>query len=249
MSADLYSSIAHRGMAFMNPMGERSISALVEIVSLQKGANIVDFGAGTCELVVRLAERYAVFGECVELSPEIASRARERVAARVPGGGVRVHEGDAGHFKASVPAASFDMAVCIGSTHALGGFAHAVDTLARLTRQGGWVVLGEGYWKRPPLTAYLEGTGIDEGEFVRLHELLRFVSDRGLTPAWLHTASEQDWDDYEWAHHRNIEAWVRENPNSPDAPALLRRSRNWRRWYMEAGRDTLGFALMAFRRH
>lgn len=248
MNSDRYTAIAHRGMPFMNPMGERSIAALLDILALRRGANVADFGAGTCELAIRLGERFAVHAECVELSPEIARRARERVAARLPGGGVRVHEGDAGHFKASVPGASFDLTVCIGSTHALGGFPHAVEVMLRLTRPGGWVLLGEGYWKRTPPPAYLAGTGIAESEFTHLVDMVEFVGGRGLSVAWVHTASEHDWDDYEWAHHRNLEDWARENPHDPDHAAFLARSRTWRRWYLDSGRDTLGFALMLFRR-
>jgi len=243
-----YTSIAHAGLAFMNPMSERAVASLIDLLNLPRGGNIVDFGAGTCELPIRLVERFGVLAECVELSPEIAASARARAASRLASGGLTVHEGDAGHFKGTIPPGAFDLSICVGSSHALGGYAHAVRTLARLTREGGFVLLGEGYWKKTPAPEYLASTGITADEFTPLAGLAEIASAEGLTPLWVTAASEQDWDDYEWAHARNVERFARERPGDPDAIAFLRRSRDWRAAYLRHGRDTLGFAFVLARR-
>ncbi len=243
-----YTHIGHTNLSFMNPLGERAVASLLEILALPKGGNVADFGAGKCELAIRLVQRFGVHAECVELSPVLAADARSRAASRLPHGGLTVHEGDAGHFKGTIPPESFDLTVCMGSSHALGGFAQAAKTLARLTRPGGWVLMGEGFWKQPPPAAYLSMTGIGPGEFATLGETVGVLTAEGLAPAWVTTPSTQDFDDYEWAHARAIEAHALANPANPEAAGLLTRSRAWRGAYLAHGRATLGFALILARK-
>ncbi|CAG0996232.1 putative protein YjhP [Phycisphaerales bacterium] len=243
-----YTILGHATLDFMSPLGDAAVAPLLDILDLPRGGNIADFGAGKCELAIRLVERFGVHAECVELSPELATDARARAAKRLPKGGLTVHEGDAGHFKGTIPPGSFDLTICIGSSHALGGFAHALTTLTRLTRPGGLVLIGEGYWKQPPPPDYLQATGISPDEFAPLAQLADHLTAEGLAPRWLRTASEQEWDDYEWSLARNIEDFARANPDDPDAAAILSRSRQWRRNYLQHGRDTLGFAMILARR-
>lgn len=250
MRENLFTIIGHRHLPFMNPMGEERVREIIELVRLPAGGNIADFGAGTCELPIRLVERYGVHAECVELSPTLASLARDRAADRlraVAQGGVTVHEGDAGAFKATIPPASFDLTICIGSTHALGGLAMAVRTMARLTRPGGLVLIGEGIWERPPTAQYLLATGIGTDDFRTLAENLDVMAGEGLMPRWIATTSVQEWDAYEWAHARSIEDWAATRPGDETAKGLVTRSRAWRDAYVRAGRNTLGFGLYLMR--
>jgi hypothetical protein len=72
--------------------------------------------------------------------------------------------------------------------------------------------------------------------------------DAGLIPMHATTASMDEWDEYEWKYCRAIERYVREQPEDPDIPAMLERSRRWRDTYLRFGRDTLGFAVYLFYR-
>jgi hypothetical protein len=62
------------------------------------------------------------------------------------------------------------------------------------------------------------------------------------------TASQDEWDDYEWKYCRSIERYAREQLDDPDNPWMLERIRRWRDGYLRWGRDTLGFALYLFYR-
>lgn len=256
MGEHLYTFVGHRDLAFANPLSDQTMARAVELLALSTGASAVDFGAGLCELPIRLVEAYGSQVVAVELSRVMAARARERVHTRVVlrgmPGGVTVHEGDAGAFRADIAPASFDCAICIGSTHALGGYVNTLAVLQRLTKPGGVVLVGEGYWKREPSPDYLRNTGMSEAEFGTHATNIELAVEHGLAPEWCVTATEREWDEYEWAHARAIEHFAREHgsddtPSAGDARAMLERSRAWRRAYIRWGRATMGFGLYMFR--
>jgi len=246
-----YTFIAHRNLPFANPLGESTWETLLRRLDLSSSDSCIDFGAGTCELAIRLAERYKVRVIAVELSPLMAATARQRIKSRLldhqAAGGVTVHEGDAGTFRAAIPAHSFDLTVCVGSTHALGGTETALAHMARLIKRNGLVLLGEGYWKKPPSTTFLEATGISESEFVSFEELVYRGIKLGLEPIWTVTATQREFDEYEWEHQRALDQFAIDHPGDPDARNFQARGQRWRRAYIQGGREALGFGLVLFR--
>src|SRR5262249_4078026 len=154
-----------------------------------------DIGCGKASLLLSLAERCGAAGIGVERSclmhTVAAARACERAHALVT-----IHLGDAKQFVSTLEPASFDLTLCIGSSHALGGPSEALDTLQRLTRPRGHILLGEGYWKRPPAPEYLAGLGANESELTTHAANVALAESRGLIPIWSTTASERDWDEY-----------------------------------------------------
>lgn len=256
MSSQLYTFVGHRDLPFANPFGEGSMERAIGVLSLAPGASVADFGAGLCELPIRLAERGGAETVAVELSPLMAARARERIHERLVSrgarGGVTVHEGDAGAFRLTVLPGRFDLTICIGSSHALGGYANALGVLRRLTKPGGQVLVGEGLWKREPAADYLRFTGMSESDFGTHATNLEMGVEAGMTAMWAIAATEREFDEYEWAHARAIERFAAERvraggEDDKDARLMLDKSRNWRRAYMRWGRATLGFGLYLFR--
>jgi SAM-dependent methyltransferase len=181
----------------------------------------------------------------------MAALAREKIHERLVSrnfkGGVTVHEGDAGAFRATMAPATYDLTICIGSTHALGGYQKALQVLKRLTKPGGQVLLGEGFWQQPPPPAYLEATGLLTDEFQPHWQNIELGNAEGLVPLWSITATQREWDEYEWAHQRNIEAYAANHTDLDTAREMLSRSRTWRQAYWRWGRETLGFGLYLFR--
>ena len=62
------------------------------------------------------------------------------------------------------------------------------------------------------------------------------------------TASVDECDEYQWTYSRSIDRYAREQPDDPDVPVMLERSRKLRDAYLRWGRDTLGFAAYLFYR-
>jgi SAM-dependent methyltransferase len=98
-----------------------------------------------------------------------------------------------------VEADSFDVALCIGSTHAFGRFAEALTELARLVKPGGQVLIADGYWKQKPdplISPFSEQPR-------RIFPITPETKERGWKRAWCHfyscVSSEDEWDHYEGA--------------------------------------------------
>lgn len=249
MDPALYTFVAHASLDFANPLSPEVFDRAIGLMALTPGERFVDFGAGKGEFCVRMAARRGARCDAVERSPLMAAEARRRASALGIDrpGAVTVHEGDAAEFIRSVPIGCYSGAACVGSLHALGGLAGTLSALARIVRRGGWAMIGEGFWQRPPAPEYLAATGIDAGEFHPLSGLTDAVSAAGARLHDVAVATEREWDDYEWAHARGIESWAAANAGHGDAPEMLERSRAWRQAYLRWGRGALGFALLTGR--
>ena len=67
MDRNKFSAIAHRNHAFSNPISETKLMKMIEIVSPQAFDKVIDIGAGKCELLIRLVEKYQVSATAIEL--------------------------------------------------------------------------------------------------------------------------------------------------------------------------------------
>jgi cyclopropane fatty-acyl-phospholipid synthase-like methyltransferase len=255
VNGDLYTFVAHQHLPYANPMGVETMDRAVALLDLPEDASVCEFGAGFCELALQVATRWGAKVAAIELSPRIGAGAQERIDRHIrqrgahAKGGVSLLRGDAGTFRPSFAPESFDLCVCIGATHALGGYHKALEVMHKLTRPRGKILLGEGFWTSPePSPSYLAATGIAADEFMLHFENVEQGVEAGLETMWAATATQRAWDEYEWAHSRAIEEFARRHPGDADAKEMLERSRNWRRAYLRWGREHLGFGLYLFRK-
>jgi SAM-dependent methyltransferase len=243
----LLSAITHGDRPFHNPVDPAKLDWLLEDLGLGPSDRVLDVGCGPGELLVRLAERTGAGGLGVDLAAPQIEEARRRAAARAPGSALEFAARDA---EALVGAeGGFALAACLGSTHALGGPERALGLLAGFTRPGGWVLIGEGYWRREPEAPYLAAIGATADEFGDYAALLRSGEPHGLRAVKAAVADEEDWDRYEWGLIANGERHLAAHPDAPEATDV----RAWvdsarARYLAPGGRDTLGFALVLFRR-
>jgi SAM-dependent methyltransferase len=229
------SLIAHGELRLWNPLGEAALDGVIALLDLAAGASVLDVACGRGEVLRRVAERFDVHGTGYDADPALVEQA-------APGLDLQVRD--------SPPDGSFDLVICIASSHALGGFPEALQSLRELAKPGGQVLLGEGYWRRPPSDEYLEALGgATSDELPDYPGLMGAAEEAGLTPLHSSVASEADWDRYEWRLILNAERWAATHPDDPGAGLLLERARRARdRMTMPGGRETLGFALTLLRR-
>ncbi len=197
---------------------------------------MLDVACGRAEVLRRVAERFDV--EAIGYDTDAAL-----IDSGPPGLDLQGRD--------SPPPGPFDVVLCIAASHALGGFPDALGALRELVRPGGELLLGEGYWRRPPSADYLEALGgASADELPDYRGLMRAAEDAGLTPLHSSVASEADWDRYEWRLIINAERWAAAHPDDPGAEVLRERARRAReRMTMPGGRETLGFALVLLRRN
>ncbi len=230
------SRIAHGELRLWNPLSEAALDEAIALLEPPPRARVLDVACGRGEVLRRVAERFDV--EAAGYDSDAAL-----IESGPPGLGLQVRD--------SPPPGPFDVVLCIASSHALGGFPDALRVLGELVPSGGEVLLGEGYWRRPPSAEYLDALGgASPDELPDYMGLMRAAEEAGLTPLHSSVASEADWDRYEWRLILNAERWAAAHPADPGAEVLLERARHAReRMTMPDGRETLGFALVLLRRN
>jgi SAM-dependent methyltransferase len=235
------SRIAHGELALYNPLSGEALGETIDLLDLEPGARVLDVACGRAEVLIRIAERWDVRAEGYDLDEALIDAARAEAARRGVKADLRV-AGEPGE-------GPFDLAVCIASSHALGGFPAALEALRVLVRPGGQVLLGEGYWRQEPSGDYLEVLGGTRDELPDYPGLMAAAAAAGLTPLHATVSGERDWDRYEWTLILNAERWAARNAGDPGAGVLRERAAAARaRYTMPGGRETLGFALVLLRR-
>jgi len=218
---------------------------MVDLAHPDPRSRVLDVGCGKGEALVRIAERSGATGLGVDPNEAFIADARRRAAVRAPG---QIEFRAVTLAEAPLAPASFDLALCVGSTHAFGGHREALRGLAALVRSGGHVLTGEGYWKRAPAAEYLALLGGTEDEFTDHAGNVAAARDEGLEPVASHESTLVEWDDYEHRYAEHVERHAAAHPDDPDREAMLARIRRWHDGYRRWGRDTLGFGLYLMRR-
>jgi len=236
---DRISAITHGDRPFHNPLDPARIDEAIERLQLAPGDRVLDAGCGPGELLVRIAERTGAGGLGIDSSGIVVEEARRRAAARAPEAELEFVAGDAAAVDGT-----FAAACCLGSSHALGGLAPALERLAACADT---VLLADGFWQREPDPAFLEALGGASRDELPFYEgLLGAGRAAGLEPVWAATSTRRDWEDYEWTLIANGDAYARSHDDGAPVREWIDRARA--RLLAPGGSDTIGFALIVLRR-
>jgi SAM-dependent methyltransferase len=241
-----FSTIAHRAHRYCNPLDPAALERAAEGAGLRPGARVLDVGCGKGALLVDLALRHGAVGVGVDINAAFLAEGRALAEREGVAASVTLVEREAHGLE--VAPASFDLAACVGSTHALGGCPGTLRRLADLVRPGGHVLVGQGYWRRDPDPEYLARLGATADEMTPHEGNIAAGIAAGLEPAGAWTSTDDDWDRYEDLYADSVERHAASHPDDPDRAAMLERIRGWRETYRRWGRATLGFGLYLFRR-
>lgn len=241
-----FSTIAHRNHRFCNPLDPAVLERAMDGLGLSAGDRVIDVGCGKAALLVDLAARHGIAGTGVDINGAFLAEGWALAARAGVASAVSLIEAGAGAL--DLAPASFALGLCIGSTHALGGYPETLRGLGRLVRPGGHVLVGQGYWKRPPDAEYLERLGATVDEMTTHEGNVAAGVAEGLVAGGAWVSGDDDWDRYEDLYADTVEDYAAGHPEDPDAPAMLERIRRWRETYRRWGRDTLGFGLYLFLR-
>jgi SAM-dependent methyltransferase len=239
--------ITHREHTFCNPMSHAKFEQLVALVRLTPGARVLDIATGKGEFIVRLAERYRIAGVGVDLSPYCIADAKSKHQERVPDAQLSFLEMDGADYKPEQPE-SFDLAACIGASWIFGGYRGTLKALSGMAIPGGWVVVGEPYWRQEPDEAYLATTGEDRSTYRTHIGNAEVGQEHGLELAYTLVSSQDDWDEYEGLQWYAADAWASGHPEDPDVEEVLQRVRENRAVYLRWARETLGWAIYLFKK-
>lgn len=180
---------------------------------------------------------------CIERAHEFDTAARQRVREAGLDSLIDLIHADAREF--ALEGARYDAALCLGASFIWDGLAGTLAALTPTVRSGGFVAVGEPYWRVWPLP---EGVDVQSEDYFTLPETVRRFQASDLTPIALLDASLDDWDRYETLHWHAAEEWLIEHPHDPNAEEIRLRIQRDREQYLRWQRDLLGWAIIAGRK-
>ncbi len=145
-----------------------------------------------------------------------------------------------------------DLVLCLGASQALSDAPPpqhttlALHALRRLVAPGGRVLLGEGYWQRTPtateLAAMWPGARVEEHH--DLAGLVDLAVAAGFRPAWIETASGDEWEEFESGYQSDVEEWLATHRDHPLAEETRERVDRHRRSWLKGYGGVLGLAYL-----
>ncbi|MCF6139227.1 SAM-dependent methyltransferase [Pseudalkalibacillus berkeleyi] len=240
-----FSVIAHQNHQICNPVSQEKLLKVLERIPFKKDAEVLDIGAGKCGILIDIIEKHELFGTAIEIEEAFIKEAREIAWPRIDTGRLTILNDDAKKVIHQYDEA-FDVAICIGATHAIGDYQSTLEQMYAAVKPGGSILVGEGYWKKTPHAAYLDALGAKEEELYTHAGNIQVGEDLGLVPMWASVTNEDEWDAYEWLYSSSIEKYCLENEDDSDVDWMSDRISKWRNTYLRWGRDTLGFGLYLF---
>jgi SAM-dependent methyltransferase len=246
LDPDRYTVIAHRDRDLMIPLSVDRVDALIDLLHLRMGGNALEIGCGKAELLMRVLLRYAVQGEGWDSSLSLIKEAHRRATQRglLPFR-LRLHVGDGS--EQPVGHDSLDLIICAGSPCLYGGLHQTLETLSPTVRDGGYLLVGEHFWRRKPKAAEVKRFAMRTQDYSDLAGTVAIGESLGLTPLCATISSDEERDEYEWDLIRAVEEWAAEHPDDPERQSFLTRAHLMRDSYLTWRRDMMGFGLFLYR--
>jgi SAM-dependent methyltransferase len=240
--------ITHREHVICNPTSEEKLARLVELLRLPTSAQVVDIACGKGEFLIRLAEAYGAQGIGIDISSFVVAEAERRLRTRVSNDSITFTQMNGADFQPDQPS-SVDLVACIGAGWVFGGHAHTLAALNRMVRPGGWVIVGEPYWRQEPAAEYLAALECGREDFGSHSSNAEAGERLGMELVYTIVSSKDDWDRYEGLQWFATAEYARTHPDDPDVTEVAERVSKAKTAYLRWGRDTLGWAIYMFRSH
>lgn len=224
-----YHELAERDHDIQNPTSPEKIRLLGEYLRLGPESLVLDVACGKAGPAVVLASTFGCRIVGVEVREAFAAEARARIASSGLGTLVEVHTGDAKTFP--LEPSAWDAALCLGAAFVWGNIGDAAAAMVPAVKRGGFVAIGEPYWKTP--------SQADDGYLDLAATADRFTAT-GVALTGIIAASEDDWDRYESLHWRALEEWLATQTGADDVRAEHERHP---REHLTYRREQLGWAI------
>jgi SAM-dependent methyltransferase len=229
--------VAERDHELQNPTSPEKIRLLGDYLRLTPQSRVLDVACGKCGPAELLATRHGCRILGIDVRTGFADEARSRVAFAGLAELIEVQTGDAAEL--ALEPEAFDAALCLGASFVWGTIAEAAAVLCPAVRAGGFVAIGEPYWRQWPLP-----DGISDDGYVDLAGTVERFEAAGLATTGIIAASDDDWDHYESLHWRALEERLAEHPDA----GIRQRHELYRNDYFRSKRALLGWAILVGRK-
>lgn len=229
---------------FNAPLSDQRADAIARSLADRQPTRIVDVGCGWGELLLRtVAMVPTAAGLGVDTDTQGIERGRANAAKR--GLADRVTFAVDSATEVAGPA---DVVICVGSDHAYGTQRDALTAVHSLVRPGGAMLLGTGFWERPPTPAEAAAIGMEPADLLDLASLVDLAIATGFRPLAIHTAGRDEWERFESGFLADWETWLIRYGDHPDAADIRAQSDRHRDEWLRGWRDVLGFAYLTLGR-
>ncbi len=147
---------------------------------------------------------------------------------------------------------SFDLAICMGATHAFGlgsdAYRNAILQMISLVVPGGLLRVADGYMKQSATPEYRKLLGDTIPDEMTHASNAATGKELGLIPVAAWASSDDEWDEFEWTYQRVVERKAVDKPLDEGAIEKLTRRPEWMDAYLRWGRDTLGYGIYLFKK-
>lgn len=241
MDRDLISRLAHADHSIAAPLDDEAVHQLLSDAVPHDHARVLDLGCGGGEWLVRALEAFPhARGEGVDVSARALEHARTTARARGVDDRLTLHRADASEF---VSPDTFDVVLSVGAAHAFGGLLPTLTAAREHLTPGGRVLVGDGYWEKPPTPEAIEMLG----DFTDLAKTVERVVADGWVPVQAHVSSRRELHAYEWAWTGSLTSWALDHPDDPDSAEALEVAAVHRAQWLSTYRDCFGFVCLVLR--
>jgi SAM-dependent methyltransferase len=232
---------AHR---IHNPITPEKLATLGAALRLESGAQVLDLGSGSGEMLCTWARDHGVIGIGIDMSQLFTEQAKLRAEELGVADQVKFIHDDAAGF---VSDEKVSVAACVGATWIGGGVAGTIELLARSLRAGGIILIGEPYWRQlPPTEEVAKGCLANSiSEFLLLPELLASFGRLGYDVVEMVLADQDDWDRYEAVKWLTMRRWLEANPDDEFAKDVRANLTSEPERYAAYTREYLGWGVFA----
>src|SRR4051812_1043339 len=171
-----FHELGERDHELQNPTSAEKIRLLGEYLRLDADSRVLDIACGKAGPAIVLASTFGCRSAGVERREAFADEARPRMAGAGLPARVEVHTGDGKAFP--LEPAAFDAALCIGASFVWGTIADAVTALVPAVKHGGFVAVGEPYWRRG--RQHPESRRVAADDFVPLTQTIERFTAAGV---------------------------------------------------------------------
>jgi ubiquinone/menaquinone biosynthesis C-methylase UbiE len=235
-------------MLFNSPISEEKANLIIAILKLKSTCHVIDIGCGDGEFLTRIQKKYGA--ECLglDIDPACIKLAEQKIQQHDLAENLRFQEADV--QDAQLIKNSYQLAVCIGSTHAFGqgeiAYSNALKQMSEIVKTNGMILVGEGYWKKKPEQEYLDFMGDPVGVYNSHEKNIQIAESLGLIPLYATISNQDEWDHFEWCFKMKAEHSLIAEPDNEKAKEKLQAVRQWNKYYRKFGTTTMGFGLYLF---
>jgi cyclopropane fatty-acyl-phospholipid synthase-like methyltransferase len=229
-------------LTFHGPLSTGRADRLAADLAASGPANIVDYGCGWGELLLRVLEAAPeANGVGIDTHGPDLARGRQNAEKRGLSGRVSFIEGPATDH-----ASPADVVISCGAYQAFGTIPEALKALRGLVKPAGLLLFGAEIWDRTPTDEQLANMwpGMTADDCLYLPDLVDAATAEGFRPLHIQTATRGEWEEFESGYAAGAEEWLLAHGDHPEAGQVRAKLDRHRSIWLRGHRDVLGFAYL-----